>query len=347
MKTLLIFAYEFDSESQVFSHKVEIVKRLLPSFEKIIVITPKVGLKESNDELSPGLEVVKLNFHGNSKLLKSLQLVVTTKKVLEANSVDVVFYFMTEVFAAILGLFFRTLRVKQVLWYAHAHRSLGLSLAFPLMNSVCSSTEGSIPIKGSKVCLIGQMVDQSLFPFDTDIVHQQFSLIHIGRFDPSKNILEIIENVLSAQRIFPKLKVCIVGSPTGRMGEDYLKFIRKKFCVEIDLGIVVLRPSVRRSELSHLLRENKVFIHAFQGSLDKTLIEATLSGLAVVTTNNEYLNEFGAWSREGKTLKDQLFAILTAPDDFLSRELYRRYRVAADNHSLEQWLSKITPILQN
>jgi hypothetical protein len=84
------------------------------------------------------------------------------------------------------------------------------------------------------------------------------------------------------------------------------------------------------------------FIHAFEGSLDKTLIEATLSGIPVITSNLEYSKDFGSWT--GATtlnLVDEYLAITTLTDFEISRELERRYAVAASKHSLTQWTDRL------
>jgi hypothetical protein len=51
-------------------------------------------------------------------------------------------------------------------------------------------------------------------------------------------------------------------------------------------------------EVSNILNSHDVFVHAYEGSLDKALIEATLAGIPVITANREYIRIFGSWSSE-------------------------------------------------
>ena len=82
------------------------------------------------------------------------------------------------------------------------------------------------------------------------------------------------------------------------------------------------------------------------GSLDKTLIEATLSGLPVVTTNPEYLENFGSWiGSDGSSLKEEFLALLTYTRDELANELKRRRDIAANHHSLENWAKQVNQLL--
>lgn len=347
MKTLLVFAYAYDSRSQVFAHKVEVIRGLSNQFSKIIVLAPQIGSYDFSDSTaSPtNIDVLRLEFDGCGRLKKLIQIYKSVLEVLRTNQIDVVFFFMTEVFAAVVGPFLKMLGKRQVLWYAHAHRSYGLRIAFPFMDVVCSSTAGSIPIEHKKVELIGQMVDEDLFPFCCRNPDNRFRLVHIGRSDPSKNLIEIIQSAILASSEFSGLDLTLIGNPSGEEGQMYIKEINSKFADKINLGFLKLEPGIPRAKIGATLSCYGVFVHAFQGSLDKTLIEATLSGIPVASLNREYISQFGSWSNNGNDLHEEITAILKKNSHDLNLELERRHHVAAKNHSLEQWIPKITKLL--
>ena len=104
--------------------------------------------------------------------------------------------------------------------------------------------------------------------------------------------------------------------------------------------------SINRQEVPHFLNRKDCFIHAFQGSLDKTLIESTLCMLPVVTINSEYIKIFGSWSeKKSITLSQEIEHLFNLSDEAINKELQRRFDIAYSNHSLDQWVSKLLKIL--
>ena len=98
-----------------------------------------------------------------------------------------------------------------------------------------------------------------------------------------------------------------------------------------------------------MLNGNDVFIHAFQGSLDKTLIEATLAGLPVITINNEYLNEFGTWSQRNTSidLDNEFSAFMSSPNDQIAKLCKTRQQIAITKHSFDQWQTQLLRIFDD
>ena len=89
-------------------------------------------------------------------------------------------------------------------------------------------------------------------------------------------------------------------------------------------------------------------MHAYKGSLDKTLIEATLAGLPVVTLNLEYLHIFGSWlpgNIDNVSLDTELNFLNEM--DVVSRvsEVRRRQAIALSGHTLNSWAKKLSELL--
>jgi hypothetical protein len=253
-----------------------------------------VGTKESQKYYSDPrsknrIIVIQKDFSSTNSHLSNARRFLALILFLKHFQFHTVFYFMTETSAVLFGTYFKLRNIRQVLWYAHAHKSYRLVIASYLVDIICSSTRGSMPLASNKVRLVGQMVDETLFPFSPRTLSRDLALIHYGRFDQSKNI---------------GLKV--IGSPSTQNSMSYQKQIIDSFADIITSGRVQILPACLRSQLSQHLMDSDIFLHAFQGSLDKSLVEATLIGMPVVTLNREYLREFGTWSktpyREGNDL---------------------------------------------
>jgi glycosyltransferase involved in cell wall biosynthesis len=175
--------------------------------------------------------------------------------------------------------------------------------------------------------------------------------VHIGRFDPSKNIKEIIYEVKKLHSNFPDLKLEIIGSPSSDRFKDYELNIKAKFNSEVQLGWLKFTPHIPRSLLPEILQTYDCFIHSFQGSLDKTIVEATFSGLPVITINNEYRKIFGSWNLTNKgmnnSLKDEAQLLLNLDGNKRQSEVDRRYKVAIEQHELTGWIDRLVSILKS
>jgi hypothetical protein len=103
--------------------------------------------------------------------------------------------------------------------------------------------------------------------------------------------------------------------------------------------------------LPEILQTYDCFIHSFQGSLDKTIVEATFSGLPVITINNEYRKTFGSWNLidtgMNNSLKDEAQLLLNLDFDKRQSEVNRRYEVALEQHELTGWIDRLVSILKS
>lgn len=360
MRRLLIFAYAFDETSQVFSHQIGVIEHLAKHFDQTVVIAAKVGAKElqkySRDPNSKNcIIVIQADFSRMYPKLRNLQTLFSLMLYLRHFSFHAVFYFMTETSAALFGIYFKVRKIRQVLWYAHAHKSLRLVVASFFVDLICSSTEGSMPLTSKKIRLIGQMVDEKMFQFSPKKHSKDLTLIHYGRFDTSKNIGMLIQVVQELLALNLEVRLRVIGSPSNQDSEFYQKQIIETYGKLINIGRVEILPACLRSQLPLHLEKSDIFLHAFRGSLDKSLVEATLAGVPVVTLNQEYLREFGPWSNGSdknsadhlQFLVNEVLTVISLDTSNLKAELLRRYKVALEKHSMSNWNVKMKNLLVN
>jgi glycosyltransferase involved in cell wall biosynthesis len=335
-----------DKNDPIFSHQLEAVGSLSREFERISVITFKVG---SDLGLPSNVTVYYSRWVEGESFGNSLRFFRAVIRVFTQGRPHVIFSHMTEVQSALLAPLTKFTRVPHFLWYAHASKSLYLRICEIFCDGIISSTVGSCPISGRKINLIGQAIDSQLFYF-TRRDRQLKKFVHIGRFDPSKKIDEIIETLFSSESGNSKITFTQVGDPSAERFLDYKEDTERRFTNLIDAKVVCFNSSIPRSQLPALLESQDVFIHSFEGSLDKTLIEATMSGLPVVTVNSEYRRIFGGWSnKKAVSLKDELDAFLVRSKDSksLQDETHRRRLLSEKMHSQRNWIENLTQILKN
>jgi glycosyltransferase involved in cell wall biosynthesis len=340
-RNLLLVNYEMSRKSQVFSHQLETAELLSKSFSSTTVISGKVedGLALDGVEIISSLWVEGQNLRNSFRFLRKALPVLARKKDL------VVFSHMTNIQSMLLLPFTKLFRVKHFLWYAHASNHWSLKFLGRFLDGVLTSTPGSCPLNGARVYYIGQSVDPSKFKFKERTKIPIAKFVHVGRFDPSKKIDEILSFFMGYRDKNPFASIEIIGSPSSSSLGGYQQAILNQYA-SCD-SWVKFTPAVHRETLPGRLLEFDCFVHAFQGSLDKTLIEATLSGIPVISLNSEYERIFGSWGELGNSLQNQVEYVNQLEPGKLHTELARRRTLASDEHSLEAWISKTSSILKN
>ena len=334
-----------DENSQVFSHQVDLVNKLAEKYDKVSVLTGLVGFYE----VSNNVEVISFNWVQGKKFSSLLRFVFMFFHVLGQNQFSCIFSHMTSVQSAFISPITRVLRIKHYLWYAHTSNNIYLLISRALTNGVITSTPGSCPIKGRKVFAIGQSVDSKVFNRKSRLDVPIKNLIHIGRFDPSKNVKEIVAGVKKLRDTYPELKLNIIGSPSSEKFQDHMELVKSKFLADVQLGWLTFKPGIERRKIPDELKKNDCFIHAFQGSLDKTLVEATLTAIPVATINNEYIKTFGKWnlidSVNSTSLVSELEYLLNLDSNTITKEVDRRHEIARRDHDSEGWVNRLVNVL--
>jgi glycosyltransferase involved in cell wall biosynthesis len=126
-----------------------------------------------------------------------------------------------------------------------------------------------------------------------------------------------------------------------------MKKLQDKYEIPIRDGWLRFYGNCPRNELPLLLKAFDVFLHAYVGSLDKSILEASAIGLPVITNNPEYINEFGVWGRPSDfvDLYLELKSLLETSIPDWHKECTRRAAIVRSNHSLEHWCDEITQII--
>jgi glycosyltransferase involved in cell wall biosynthesis len=220
-----------------------------------------------------------------------------------------------------------------------------LKLVSFTLSGLITSTRGSCPIQTKKVYYVGQSINESNFTREFQVEQPITKFIHIGRADPSKKLELIIETIHKLRLGHPDLELTLIGNPSTDHYSRAYESLQEKWESAVTEGWLTFHDSIPRRHIPPILSENHVFVHAYSGSLDKTLIEATMSGLAVATLNEEYQNDFGCWQSDCENLFLEIKEILEINTEGLRKEIERRRQLAIKLHSLDHWVSNLTLIL--
>jgi glycosyltransferase involved in cell wall biosynthesis len=332
-----------DKSSSLLSHQHQAVCALAEKFETVTVITGHVG----DIAIPANVRIISTNWELGEKTLSAWRLIKAAAPVIVKGDFGSVFFHMTDLQCAMLSPFIKLRRRRQFLWYAHTHKSIYLNFASKWVDAIVTSTKGSCPIKGGKVISVGQAIDQDVFNV-LDFNELDFSkLVHIGRFDKSKKIDELIENAIQIRRDIPEVQLTLVGSPSNLESQIWAGDLVRESRENVHEGWLHFKEAIQRSEFPTEMSHNGVFFHSYQGSLDKTLVESTMLGVPVVTINHEYIKIFGSWSGKDKpNLVEEYKSLRALNSQSLRVEIIRRREIALKHHSLENWINSLASLLQ-
>ena len=340
---LLMVNHVMDDSDPYLSHQSEVVRLLASKFPEVTVITGRLG----KHSVPSNVTVIRTNWVPGHRFRNILSFLRIAIPVVFSRKHKVIFSHMADLQAAVISPFAVLANKRHFLWYAHSHKSFYLSWASIWVTGIISSTQGSCPILGEKVNLIGQSVNPLMFPPRELNPMNKDRLIHVGRLDRSKNIDLLIQSTLEIQNLSPRAKLTLIGSSANTESSSYFTELRNKYGLEITNGSVSFLPSMPREKLSAELGAHDIFIHGYTGSLDKTLIEATFSCMPVITVNPEYISIFGTWSNLTlPTLYQEYSALHSMSSSEIVEELYSRLNLAKSSHSSDQWIQKLSEILE-
>ncbi len=337
----MVVNFTMVKKDPLLAHQVAVVQELAIFYDRVFVIT---GIYDG-EKISDKISVKCTNWEQGAHFRNIWKLYTTFFLLLPKSFGATYFFHMADLQAACLSPILRLLRIKNFLWYAHKHYSKYLWWSNFWLTGIITSTSGSCPITSTKVFPIGQGIDVDMFR--THAGTKLASGIHIGRLDQSKNYETIIDAFISISNNCQNMNLVLYGEPSRSESIGYVDFLKRKYSYEISSGLLEFAGSIDKSHVPSVLNESDFFIHAYQGSLDKSLIEATLSAIPVITLNQEYISEFGRWSKFPKalTLENEFTALTELTLEERKKELGKRLNWAIANHSFTRWVLKLIEIL--
>ncbi len=342
-KTLLVINFVMDRSDQALSHQVEIVEALAENFKRVVVLTGFTNWNSTH----PNIVIKCSNWQEGKNVHNLVRFYKLFFQIWKEYEIRSVFSHMAVIQSGLVAPFIRLKGVTHVLWYAHAKDSLYLRWTTFWVNLIATSTKGSCPIQNSKVVYLGQSIKSENFNprllSGTDGLKR---IVHVGRNDKSKNIGLLIETVSNFRQLGLNLTLDLFGKPSNAENGHYFKKLEEEWKFAIEAGWLRIRGAIPRQDVATVLQNFDVFIHGFEGSLDKALLEATLCGVPVVTVNSEYLQQYGSWSKSDSTnLENELRVLLQMPEKQLSSLMQLRRDYTIQSHGFERWIGNLSQLL--
>lgn len=340
---LLIVNYAMDSGHPLLSHQQEAVHALSNEFDNVTVITGHVG----ENKTSPSVEIVSTSWNAGQNFRNVFRLLGKSLPLIIRGDFNSVFFHMTDLQCAILSPILRLRGKRQCLWYAHTSKSNYLWWSSLWVNLIITSTAGSCPIESKKVVPIGQAIDDSRFAKLSLAKLNLNRLIHIGRFDKSKQIEALIQAAIELREDNHQIELKLVGTPANEESKIWANDLFTRYRYQTERGWLKFEGSIPRNLFREKMQDSGCFFHAYIGSLDKTLVESTMLSVPVVTINPEYIKIFGSWCSSGSVSLDSEYRAMRSLNfTELELELERRHSLALRNHSLTNWINQLSQLLK-
>ena len=334
-----------DEEDQLLSHQAEIVNLIAREYDHVSVLTGRIG----KVTIPSNVTLKSYNWVRGKKISNIFNLIKSYILIKKSNDISIIFSHMTLMQSLLLLPLTKFQRVRHYLWYAHKSKNIYLQFSARLFDGLITSTRDSCPVKNVRVYPIGQTINADKFTPKKLIDYPIIKLIHIGRFDPIKNISEIIRVVDKSRAHFPNLTLDIIGSASSISSKKYEQEVKSQFVHSTTQGWLKFFPGVHREEIPYLLEKSHAFIHSCNAALDKVILEANLSNVPVVTSNEEFIKSFGSWT-ENTNLKDinlldELNAALNTSKSELEKIVKQRYQETMANHELRGWTTRLLEVI--
>jgi len=281
---LLIVTQVLDTEHPILGFFHRWVEEFAKYCEQVHVIC----LQEGKHNLPANVTVHSLGKEvGNNRLTYILRFYKLIWQL--RNDYDNVFVHMNQIYVILGAPFWRAVGKKVGLWYAHGAVTNSLKIAVSLANIIFTSTEQGMTIDTPKRKIVGQGIDRERFKLGQKQSSDTLRLITVGRISQSKNIDTLLKACAILKEKGIIFKFTIIGvplTPDEKLYAAEMKRLTKDLNIE---DCVEWVGPVTQVSLPSYLQTSDVFIHdGATNSLDKALIEASLCGCVVISSNPAY-----------------------------------------------------------
>ncbi len=344
---LLIITQKIDRNDDILGFFHGWVEEFAKHTKKIIMISQLVGKYNlpSNVEVfsmgkEKGYSKIRQLFHFYRLLFKNLP------------KIDAVFVHMIPLWV-VLGLpVFRIYRKKAYLWYVHKSVDLMLRLAEKIVTKIfTASPESCRLLQRRKIEIVGHGIDIEKFKkadleteFQLGNSVSKFRIITAGRIAPVKNYEVLIEAAEILKNETFNFEIRIAGAPA--LEEDQIYFKKLKDIIEEKKleDKINFAGSIPYKNIAEFYQNGNLFVNfSDTGSIDKAVLEAMVSGLSVLTSNEAFKNILPVkyfTSKNPAEIAEKILFLSKADFDANLRDY------VVKNHNLKTLIGKISEIIK-
>jgi glycosyltransferase involved in cell wall biosynthesis len=322
--------------------------RWIEEFAKQCESVTVVCLRAGRRELPHNVEVLPLKKH--TRIGRALELIGISWR--KRASYDAVFVHMNPEYLVAVGWLWKLMGKRTALWYEHKKVNGMLRVGVWFAGTVFSASPRGFTIGTHKTHVMGHGMDTSR-AMPPHVPSKTVRLITSGRIAPTKHLEVLIDAFVLLKSRGIDVTFKNFGAPAVEDDIAYEQMLRKQLAVAGEDASHVLVGKVPHDALPLYRAEADYFLHASEtGSLDKSVLDAILSGVIPLSSGAAYTELFGEFAQElsykagdSEALADAVQALERAPE--AHREKIRKVlkeRVLA-SHSLERLIPRIIEAL--
>lgn len=338
---LVIYNLAADEDSPVLAASLDWVNKFSFNFCKVNLYSSYVGRHETKSNVA----VSAIGTRAQSTTLRIFfNLMRSVKETLKNEfPKKYIFYHMSHKPVLVIGLIYKILGYKQVLWYSHHKKSLSLLVASCLVDYCVSTNDDTFPIETKKFRAIGHGIDSKKFNFserEYSIEQKKYFLV-IGRISPVKKI----EKMITA---LPK--TCVLLLIGGSEDDNYLKKL-EKLAEEKQIKIQNM-GALPFTELPNYYKKYCFGINCTPKSVDKAILEESMCGVIPISDNENVLGMTGmseVWKIELNripTLQDQICYLLDLSNEKLRYISKYVSEISTHKNDLEVLIERIISLFR-
>ena len=249
------------------------------------------------------------------------------------------------------GLWWKFFRKKIGLWYVHKSVNTKLRIAVLFSNYVFTASKESFRLVSQKVMIMGHGIDitraKARIPRASNV-----RLITSGRVTVIKHLEVIVGAFLLLKQKGLEVTCTILGAPVTEDDFRYQKTLFKILTDANEKPETVFVGAVPHDQVPEFRATADYFLHASDtGSLDKSVLDAVISGVVPLSPSEAYVEFFGAYKPvlaypkgDSQALADKIIALEAMTEE--KREEIRKalYARVTEKYSLTALIPRILAV---
>lgn len=342
---LLVCTQALDRADPVLGFFHRWLEELAKDTERLTVVC----LRKGHYDLPENVTVLSLG--QAPRLVRAWRLV--RESITHRHQYDAVLVHMNPEYLLVAGMLWRLMGKRVGLWYEHKNVTSRLRIAVWFVDVVFSASKEGFRLHTKKLQVVGHGIDTTRVVPPRTPSHGVARLITVGRIAPIKHIETIIDAWLILKKRSVSSTLAVYGAPATPSDRTYQERLRSSLTASGEDPNEVLKGAVPHADLPKRRAHADYLLHASEtGSLDKSVLDAILSGVIPISASSAYKELFKGYEHllfypvgEATALAERVVVLEALSEE--EREALRitlRERVV-DKHSLERLIPRILSIL--
>lgn len=259
--------------------------RWIEEFSKHCESVDVICLRKGSYQLPPNVTVHSLGKEtGAGRVVRTLRFLRLAFGLSAKN--DAVFAHMNPEYVVLAGWIWRLRGMSIALWYVHRSVTWWLRVAEKFVTVILTAVPESTRLPSEKITVLGHGIDSAALTRTSAPLLEPLDMRTIGRVSESKGIDIILDICDLLHEEDERFKLTVVGAPVTRDEQAFADRMYDRASHAPYASEVTFAGAIRNTDVAQALSGANMFLNiSTTGGLDKSVLEAALVGVPVVSTN--------------------------------------------------------------